>query len=223
MTRYTVENTLAVLCFDEVFCYDSEQHEAITHIPLLWGANRGVKPQLHLQICYGPSHAALFHCALTVPPPHENTRTEFCQNLGSKTPQNKAVIAVSEQRKSITEKCLAVGWGFLVRARYSCHPASGDSYMLAKICLEKKQNLNIRTTANDWEFFSTGLHSLKNSENVKFRAGDSIHNTTLRNCLTTWNACVWSWVSKIPNSKEDELVAGGMALKFTNRYPVAFP
>lgn len=83
--------------------------------------------------------------ALTVPPPHENTRTEFCQSLGSKATQKKAVVAVSEQRKSITEWYLAVGWGFLVQARYSCHPKSGDSYMLAKICLgknPKSQNKN---------------------------------------------------------------------------------
>lgn len=138
MTRYTVENTQAVFCFDEVSCYDSELHEAITHIPLLWGLSMGDKLQLHLQICYGPNHAALSHCALTVPPSHENSRTEFCQSLGSKATQKKAVIAIPEQRKSITEEYLAVGWGFLVQARYSCHPKPSDSYMLAKICLGKK-------------------------------------------------------------------------------------
>lgn len=53
--------------------------------------------------------------------------------LSSKAIQNKAVIATSEQRQSITEKYLAVGWGFLAQARYSCRLKSGDSYMPAKI------------------------------------------------------------------------------------------
>lgn len=50
---------------------------------------------------------------------------------------------------------------------------------------EKKQNPNLRTKANDWEFFNTRLHSPMKSENLKFRAGDSIHNKTLQYCLTT--------------------------------------
>lgn len=137
MTRCTVENTLAVFCFDEVSCYDSEQHEAITHVPLLWGANRGDKPHLHLLICYGLSHAVLLQHALTVPPAHENTRTE------QQGHSEERYIAASEQRKSITEKYLAVGWGFLVQARYSCHLKSGDSYMSAKICLGGKTKIPI--------------------------------------------------------------------------------
>lgn len=118
------------------------------------------------------------HCALTAPPAHENTRT------GQQGHSEERHIAVSEQRKSIIKKCLAVGWRFLVQAGYSCHLKSGNSYMSAKICLGKK-NPNIRTTANDWELFSTGVHSHMNSENVKFRAGDSLHNKTLHYCFTT--------------------------------------
>lgn len=189
MTRCTVEHTLAVFCFDEVSCYDSELHEAITHIPLLWGANRGEKT------------SAVFADMLWSQPPC----FAWQSHLPMKTPEllekqghsKEKYIAVSEQRKSVIGKYLAVGWGFLVQDRYSCHLKSGDSYNSVKICLKKKtNNPNIKTTANDWDFFSTRLHSLSswpmNSENLKFRAGDSIHNKTLQYYLTAWNSCVWS-------------------------------
>lgn len=77
-------------------------------------------------------------------------------------------IAVSKQRKSVTGKYLAVGWGFLVQDRYSCHLKSGDSYNSAKICLKKKKKQSQYKNYSKWLGFlqhkAALTHELRESE-----------------------------------------------------------
>lgn len=122
MTRYTVKNTPESLLFWQFLAMtQSSMTKAITHIPLWWGANRWDKPQMHLHICKGPTYATLL---TMLRQSHLSTKTP---EQSSKAIQKKAFISTSEQSWPIIEEYLAVGCGFLVQTRYSCHLKSGDS------------------------------------------------------------------------------------------------
>lgn len=123
MTRYTVKNTPESLLFWQSFLLWLRA----AWLRLLLTSHSGEELTAEINprcTCISVKVPAMLLCCTMLRQSHLSKKTP---EQSSKAIQKKAFISTSEQSWPIIEEYLAVGCGFLVQTRSSCHLKSGDS------------------------------------------------------------------------------------------------